>query len=108
MTSKQEIKDWLTLGKKMGATHTIIFCDTWDYEDYPVHVMPGQDPWQVAKESQDRLMEVYSHALEHDSQLAEDRAYHWEMPVINAKGKIPNEKPDWRSTVYLPPGLEDE
>jgi hypothetical protein len=76
MTTRTEIAQWLTEGKEKGATHTIICCDTFDYEDYPVHVMPGQNPRKCAEGQ--RVMEVYSHSLDHKSQLNEHRAFHWE------------------------------
>jgi len=83
-TTKEDIRTWLKEGKSKGATHTIIVCDTFDHEDYPVHVMPGVD---VRKESQQyqtgmqRIMEVYSHALDHEAQMSEGRSFHWEYPV---------------------------
>lgn len=42
--TQEEIRAWLLEGKAQGATHTIIVCDTFDYEDYPVHVMPERTP----------------------------------------------------------------
>ena len=63
--SKEDIVGWVKEGaKKKGATHVLIVCDTFDYEDYPVYVMAGQDVRKVASENNGpnmtRLMEVYS------------------------------------------------
>jgi hypothetical protein len=33
---------WLRTAKEQGATHIIVVCDTFDYEDYPVYVLPHQ------------------------------------------------------------------
>jgi hypothetical protein len=40
-TTKTDIAVWLKEGKQRGATHTMIVCDTFSYEDYPVHVQKG-------------------------------------------------------------------
>lgn len=82
MTTKDDIRKWLKEGKKKKATHTIIVCDTFDHDDYPVHVMPGEDVRKKSHEytckNMQRVMEVYSHALDHETQLAELRAFHFE------------------------------
>lgn len=77
MTTREEIRTWLLEGKALGATHTIIACDTFDYSDFPVHIMPGEDVRK--KESElDKVMEVYSHAVDHEAQLNETRSWHYE------------------------------
>lgn len=82
MTTQDEIRSWLKTGLRDGATHTLIVCDTFDHSDYPVHVLPGQDVREVYKkhhnENMQRVMEVYSHKLDHETQLAEHRAHHFE------------------------------
>ena len=81
-TSKEAIRHWLKEGKKNGATHVIIVCDTFDYEDYPVYVEPGQDVRKVAEEfngkNMQKIMEVYSLKLDIEAQLKEYRAFNWE------------------------------
>lgn len=78
--TQNDIRGWLKEGKEKGATHTIIACDTFDHEDYPVHVMPGTDVRAKSKNlgEMQRLMEVYSHRLDHETQLAEHRAFHYD------------------------------
>lgn len=44
--TKQDIERWLIEGTRKGATHVIIACDTFDYDNYPVYVMPGEDARQ--------------------------------------------------------------
>jgi hypothetical protein len=41
-------ENWKKRGKEMGATHLISVCDTWDYDDYPVFVMPDDNVDEVA------------------------------------------------------------
>lgn len=91
-TTQADIRGWLEQGKANGATHVIVACDTFDYEDYPVNVMPGQDPRKVA-EDYDRkdmqtVMEVYALHLDWDSQLNERRSKHFEL----APGSEPAEE----------------
>jgi hypothetical protein len=38
-----EIKEWIAHAKELNATHLISVCDTFDWEDYPVYVMPGEN-----------------------------------------------------------------
>ena len=40
--SLQEVNSWVERAKEMGATHIISVCDTFDWEDYPVYVMPHE------------------------------------------------------------------
>lgn len=81
-TTKDMIAGWLKEGKRQRATHTIVVCDTFDHEDDPVHVMPGENvrekvaAYTRGEHSMQRVMEVYSHALDHQTQLDEHRAFH--------------------------------
>lgn len=82
-TTRDDIRAWLSEGKRKGATHVIILCDTFDYCDYPVYVMPGQNAREVADAqckngAMTRVMECYSLALPIEAQLNEFRASHWE------------------------------
>lgn len=78
MTTVARIKEWFENGLKMGATHMIVVCDTFDYEDYPVYVKPDQDVRSVysAYNSKDmqRIMEVYNLGMEMSAQLGRTRA----------------------------------
>lgn len=81
-TPREEIREWLERGKAQGATHMIVVCDTFDYEDYPVFVMPGEDVRaEHAKyngPNMQRVMEVYSYARSLDEQLAAPRVYNFD------------------------------
>lgn len=79
-TTRDEIREWLERGKAQGATHMIVACDTFNHEDYPVYVMPGDDVRKMRDEHSDpdkmsRVMEIYSYALDLEQQLAVHRAY---------------------------------
>lgn len=79
-TTKFTIKEWIDEGIKKGATHVVIMCDTWDYEDYPVYIMPGEDPRDKATyENMQRPMECYDLRMDIDAQLNESRANHWDI-----------------------------
>ncbi|GEM_PF-4478998 len=72
---------WLNEGRRLGATHLIVVVDKF-WDDFPVYVMPGEDSRDVAGRYQDierqRVMEVYSLAMDLEAQLDEFRAFHWE------------------------------
>lgn len=80
MTTRNEIAAWFDAGAEQGATHMIVFVDTFDFTDYPAY---AADPFEArtlvnapAKSSQ--VMEVYDLAMDRDTQLAEVRAWHLE------------------------------
>ena len=51
MTTTNDIRNWLLEGQQQKATHCIIVCDTFDYEDYPVYVTKRQDVHEIEKQS---------------------------------------------------------
>ena len=78
--TKDDIRRWLGEAREKGATHMIVAVDTFDYDDYPIFVEPGQDVRkrmdEVGAEPMQRVMEVYSMAGDLDAQVAERRAIH--------------------------------
>ncbi len=81
--TREEIRGWLMKGQAGGATHMVVVCDTFEYENFPVYVMPGTDVNDVIKDNSKpnemlRVDECYSYALPLEAQLAERRAYHLE------------------------------
>lgn len=90
--SKQDIRGWFQRGLEIGATHMIVVCDTFDHEDYPVYVKPGEDPREQEKGYRgefSRVMEVYAMHLDMETQLAEERAFHYEPPPNGDPPKEP-------------------
>jgi hypothetical protein len=61
--SLKDIAGWFERGKKASSLYMIVVCDTFDHEDYPVYVDPGEDFWSVHAEydgtNMQRIMEVY-------------------------------------------------
>jgi hypothetical protein len=47
--TQEDIRRWLKEAKKEGATHVIVVCDSFDHEDYPVPVMPGENVREKAR-----------------------------------------------------------
>jgi len=83
-TSQADIRGWFKRGLEQKATHMIVACDTYDHEDYPVFVAPGEDVRKKAAEydgpNMQIVMEVYALHLDMEMQLAEHRSFHYEMP----------------------------
>ena len=83
-TSKEDIKQWLEEAKASGSTHMIVVCDTFDWEDYPVHVSKAEDVKEIVKKydgvNMQKVMEVYSLTENHDTQkqLSEKRSLHYD------------------------------
>jgi hypothetical protein len=77
-TTKEDISSWIKLGQDQGATHLIVVCDTWDYTDYPVYVMPTEDVHTQYTHyngpNMQRVMEVYNLQKEIDFQINAHRA----------------------------------
>lgn len=82
-TTVQDIRRWLNEAQDVGATHMIVATDTFDWTDYPIFVKPGENPSEVASEKRGeftKITECYALHLDLDAQLAERRAFHYEMP----------------------------
>lgn len=80
MTTQDEIRTRLHRGKAEGATHVIVVCDTFDHEDYPHFVKPGEDPRAYKPGEMQRIMECYALHLDLEVQIAEYRSFHYEEP----------------------------
>ena len=82
-TTKNEIRRWLEDGMEKGASHVVVLCDTFDWEDFPVLVYPGEDPTErvaaYRREHGDtfKVMECYDLGINIERQLDEFRARHW-------------------------------
>lgn len=76
-----DISRWFDDGVTLGATHMIVVCDTFDWEDYPVFVMPDEDVHQVeevsSNASMQKVMEVYNLSMDKRDQLAQHRAFNY-------------------------------
>jgi hypothetical protein len=73
-----DIKAAYDRGEKEGATHMIVAWDSFDETNYPIYVMPGEDPHEKRPSNGDAVDECYRYSLGWESQSKEVRAYHWE------------------------------
>lgn len=78
-TSKEDIKEWIQRGIDQGATHMIVVCDTFDWDDYPVYVMPEEDARKKYAgyngANMQKVMEVYNLKKDIDIQLNQHRTF---------------------------------
>jgi len=78
-TSKEDIRNWIKSGQEQGATHVIVVCDTFDWEDYPVYVMPTEDVHKKFADynglNMQKVMEVYNLSKDIDKQVSQNRAF---------------------------------
>jgi hypothetical protein len=78
--SLDDIKRWFKEGKRVKATHMIVVCDTFDYEDYPVYVARGQNVRDIESAhtgNMQHVMEVYNLSLPMEQQLNEVRSFNY-------------------------------
>lgn len=82
MTTIRDIEDWLKTAKQKKATHLIVVCDTFDWDDYPVYVSTSENVKEKVSEysgkSMQRVMEVYSVNKDWKEQLAKQRNFCYE------------------------------
>lgn len=78
--SRKDIKRWFQEGKAQGATHMIVVCDEFSWEDYPVFVSAEEDVQEEYEKwkKKGRVMEVYSLHKNIEAQLNEHRAFHFD------------------------------
>lgn len=76
--SRSEILEAYTHGEAVGASHMIVAFDSFDYENYPIYVMPGQDPKEHKPSNGDHVDECYDYRLGWGAQVVEHRANHWD------------------------------
>ncbi len=78
-TTKEDIKEWIKRGQDQGATHMIVVCDTFDWEDYPVYVMPTEDArtkyHSYNGQNMQKVMEVYNLSKDINYQLNQHRSF---------------------------------
>lgn len=79
--TREDIIRWLHRGQEKGATHMLVVCDTFDWSDFPVYVMPGQDARKEADSrngpNMTKLMEVYKLSDDWQTQLDQHRCFNY-------------------------------
>ncbi len=80
-TTKKDIERWFKEGAKEGATHMLVVCDTFDWDDYPVYVKEGEDVKEIEKKyhgkDMQKVMEVYNLKQPMNKQLKEIRSFNY-------------------------------
>lgn len=75
-----EITKWVKQAQDEGASYLIIVCDTFDWGDYPITVMPDQDFLtefdRVNGRNMQQIMEIYDLSHDIETQLGERRSWH--------------------------------
>ncbi len=78
--TRKDIVDWLEEAKTKGATHLIVAVDTYDHDNYPVMVMPGESCRDrvetICHSDMQGVDEVYDMSMDLQAQLREHRARH--------------------------------
>lgn len=76
--TKDEISSWFDRGVAQKATHMIVVCDTFDYEDYPCFASSDADAIEQHSyydgKNMQRVMEVYDLRAGKAEQMSERRA----------------------------------
>lgn len=73
-----DIKSAYEKGERQGASHMIVAWDSFDNLNYPIYVMPGEDPRDRMPKNGDSVDECYRYSLGWESQSKEGRARHFE------------------------------
>jgi len=78
-TTQSEISTWFDEGVAEGATHMIVVCDTFDWEDYPVFVKEDENVRAIEKQysgpNMQKVMEVYNLKMDKLTQLNKVRSF---------------------------------
>lgn len=86
--SYDDIKRWLYVGNTGKNSHMIVVCDTYDWDDYTVHVLKDENIWEKIEHyngrNMQKIMEIYNYNLDLEEQLNQGRAYNIE-PVSYSK-----------------------
>lgn len=80
--SAQDIRVWFGQGVAQGSKRMIVWCDTFDYDDYPEFTdLTGEELRAFTRandgKSMKSLMEVYDLTMDLEVQMAERRAFHY-------------------------------
>ena len=75
----ERISDWFDRGVEIGATHMLVVCDTFNYEDYPIYAH-GDENARKEHDAHDtrsmqRVMEVYDLRMSKSDQMNARRAF---------------------------------
>lgn len=79
MTTREEIGAWFDRGVAQNATHMLVVCDTFDYDDYPAYATGDDNAVEryayYSNASMQKVMEVYDLRMDKDTQLTSHRVF---------------------------------
>jgi hypothetical protein len=74
-----DIGQWFDRAVRNGATHMLVVLDGFGFDDYPVHVLYGEDVHEKIEKydgkDMQRVMEVYDLSISKEVQLELSRAW---------------------------------
>jgi len=89
-----DIRRWFEFGVEKGYEFLIIFCDTFDYTDYPKFCSEEDFEKTHQCESMQKIMEVYNLRMDMESQLKEYRAFNYPESYTGPKVSIQSQIED--------------
>ena len=74
-----DIRDWLEIGIKDGATHMLVVHDEEGVGDYPIYIMPSSDAQKridlLDGKNNQKVLEVYNLSMSIEDQLKQFRVW---------------------------------
>ena len=82
MASFEEIERWFEIGLKQKATHLIVVCDTFNYDDFPSYLTGTSEDAKrevdnINGKNMQKVMEVYNLSSEKSEQLEKHRCWEY-------------------------------
>jgi len=82
-TPMHKIYGWLVDSQDRGATHVLVICDKFTYEDFPIACKNSEEcntyyDYYEQNKTHYRVVEVYDLSMDIDEQLMSPRA--WNLP----------------------------
>lgn len=87
-TTKEDIRGWIRSAQEAGGTHLVVVCDTFDWEDYPVTILPKGEKLRAGDwddvnaaikhfdgPNMQKVVEVYNLYMDIEAQLKAHRSW---------------------------------
>lgn len=62
--TRQDVDRWIETAKEKGAKYIISVCDTFDWDDYPVYVMPDDNLLDIKEKFDGVNMQTINEVIE--------------------------------------------
>lgn len=75
---KSTLREWFEKGVERGKTHMVVFCDTFDFEDFPVYCESAEAAREIheaPRASMETIEEIYNLSGDMEEQLATRRCF---------------------------------